>query len=576
MNARTSCLALAALLVLPILLWPSLHGEQGARALSIASSCSEGVLREGLHTLWGCVSGANRYGDLWFLLLTGWSLVFGASWIAAMGLMLLLTAWTLLGAWRLGERIGGSGPWAAGLLAVLPAFGHAARHVQLDMLLMGCVVWFLAVLAGEGTRRSLGLLAALLLAGLMTKPPAAAFMLPAAALLWGWRREGLVGAAVLGGTLALSWLGMAQGDDWRLTLRLAESVVKDPLDFPPLGGPRWLYYGQVAWRLQLGLAGVALAGLGLWKARRSPLAWMLLAAALGGIAAHTGLAYRKHYYTTPILAPLAALASIWLTDRRGWGRGTLIALMAVALLHHSWGLPGVADGLPGPLRGLAINEPRAFNPEPQRVPTEVGRAAAVALALAERDGGLKLLGLPRGPKLRAILDRPDLLSFEHALDYELRRRGAPLHTLWPAHGAAVDGARLVFFEGREPDVDALMAGCSALEGAQRDLSERAAKTACPLGRTDFERLVRHVHIVQRTELAPGRWRSLGVLPVRGDAPWGAPVALRALRYAKELRVQLDPDIEAEAAKATPAMRAEDAAKPLEYFRARKEQRVFPW
>jgi hypothetical protein len=57
--------------------------------------------------------------------------------------------------------------------------------------------------------------------------------------------------------------------------------------------------------------------------------------------------------------------------------------MLIALLHSNWGLPGIADAMPTSLRSLSLNHPRTFNPEPQKVPTKVGRATAIALALAE-------------------------------------------------------------------------------------------------------------------------------------------------------------------------------------------------
>jgi len=174
--------------------------------------------------------------------------------------------------------------------------------------------------------------------------------------------------------------------------------------------------------------------------------------------------------------------------------------------------------------------------------------------------------LPRAPKLVVLVARPDLLSFDRALLYEITRRGAPMHTVMPHHGVPISTARLVFFEGREPDVDALMAGCRSLEKAQLDLHERRALKPCPFDRQSMELLLSRVTIVQRTEVSPGIWRSLGILSIDGDSPWGPFLALRALRYAEALGVELDPMISTEAAEATPEMRATDAATPLRFFR----------
>jgi hypothetical protein len=293
---------------------------------------------------------------------------------------------------------------------------------------------------------------------------------------------------------------------------------------------------------------------------------MVVAAALGGIAAHTGLSYRKHYYTTAILPPLAALASVWLVQARLRLRWAAGALMLIALLHSNWGLPGVADAVPTSLRTLNLNHPRTFNPGPQKVPTKVGRATAIALALAEQDGRVNLLRLPRAPKLVILVERPELLSFERAFVYEVARRGAPMHTVMPHHGESINRARLVVFEGREPNGDLILAGCRSLNGAQLDLHERNAKQPCPFDRQDIEQLIAQVEIIQRTEVAPGLWRSLGVLPIDGDSPWGPLSALRALRYAAQLGVDLDPMVSEEAAAASPEMIAIDAATPLQFFR----------
>ena len=215
---------------------------------------------------------------------------------------------------------------------------------------------------------------------------------------------------------------------------------------------------------------------------------------------------------------------------------------------------------------MDLNHSRTFNPEPQKVPTKVGRAAAIALALTEQDSRLELLMLPRAPKLITLVVRPDLLSFDRALLYEVTRRGAPMHTVMPHQGAPIRRARLISFEGREPSLELLVAGCLSLKGAQLDLHERRAKKPCPFRRADMEELLGRVTIVQRTEVAPGIWRSLGVLSIDGDSPWGPFLALRALRYAEALGVELDPMVSKEAAMSTPEMLATDAATPLQFFR----------
>jgi hypothetical protein len=513
----------------------------------------------------------DQYGEAWWLLLTVASLVFGASFWTGMGVVFFVTVWTLVGAWRLGERLGGSGVWTVGLLAALPVFGHFSHHVQFDMLLMGYVVWFLAILAEDdalGKRRTLFWLTLLLVAGIMTKPSTPAFMLPPAALIWCWRRESrsLWAPVLFGSALLASAAWLWQAADWQDVVGLANTVTTKTMNFPAMEGPRWAYYLSVAIVYQLGVAGVVLAALGFWRQRRSPLAWMVLFAALGGIVAHSGLPYRKHYYTTPILPPLAALGSIWLLRARRPVRWTAGALMTIALLHGHWGVPGVADGLPSSFKWLTLNYPRVFTPEPQKVPTKVGRAAAIGLALAEQESRFELLMLPRGPKLITLVDRPDLLSFDRALLYEITRRGARMHTTMPHHGVPTAQARVLFFEGREPNVDTLMAGCLSLNGAQRDLHERQSKEPCPFSRDDMEQLIGRVTIVQRTEVRPGNWRALGVLSIDGDSPWGPFCALRALRYAEALGVELDPMVSKEAASATPEMLATDAATPLRFFR----------
>jgi len=439
------------------------------------------------------------------------------------------------------------------------------------MLLMGCVVWFLAILARDhslSNRSSVACLVLLMILGFLTKPSTPAFMLPPAILIWLWRRDDrtwwtpVIFALALGASGTWLW----QGADWLKVLDLARIVTKAPLDFPPMEGANWSYYLNIAVTYQLGIAGAILAGLGLARHRRSPLAWMVVIAALGGIAAHTGLSYRKHYYTTPILPPLAALASVWLVQARLRLRWAAGALMLIALLHSNWGLPGVADAMPTSLRSLGLNHPRTFNPGPQKVPTKVGRATAIALALAEQDGRLELLRLPRAPKLVILVERTELLSFERAFVYEVARRGAPMHTIDPHHGESINRARLIVFEGREPNLDGILAGCRSLDSAQLDLHERNAKQPCPFDRQGIEQLLAQVTIIQRTEVAPGLWRSLGVLPVEGDRPWGPLPALRALRYAAELGVELDPMVSKEAAAASPEMIAIDAATPLQFFR----------
>jgi len=277
---------------------------------------------------------------------------------AAQAVVLAFLGLGMAAVYALGRRLAGG---AEGVVAAL-VFGSAPFTVfsslrfQLDLPLASMVAFAVAILlrteASERLRWSLALGLALGL-GMLTKPPFAAYVLPALALVVARVRTrralaSVLLAGLLGAVLALPWygprlLGMAPDVAARAYRQAAESGHAEPLTATALAFyPRWFVP-------QFGLVATLLCAIGVVRAaaRRHGL---LLVGVLAPLALLTVIQNKNLRYTLPLLPFAAVLAGVGFGALRGHVRAfalaALVACAAVQVSATAFGVPP-SPTLPG-------------------------------------------------------------------------------------------------------------------------------------------------------------------------------------------------------------------------------------
>ncbi len=263
---------------------------------------------------------------------------------AAQAVVILFLGLGMAAVYALGRRLAGGveGVVAALVFGSAPFVVFSSLRFQLDLPLAAMVALAVLVLLRTEAfeRRGAALAFGVVLGlGMLTKPPFAAYVLPALALVLARvrTRRALAGAALaglVGVALALPWygprlFGLASDVAARAFRQAAESGHPDPLTVTALAFyPRWLVpeLGPVA-------AFACVAGVGVAAARRQ---WLLLASALAPFALLTAMQNKNLRYALPLLPFLALLAGVGAGALRGRARALgLVALVAAAAAQVS-------------------------------------------------------------------------------------------------------------------------------------------------------------------------------------------------------------------------------------------------
>lgn len=271
----------------------------------------------------------------------------------------------------LGRRVAGGagGVVAAILFGSAPFVVFSSLRFQLDLPLASMVALALVVLLrSEGFRHSGWSAAAgvVLGLGMLTKPPFAAYVVPALALVAARvrARRGLANLGLAGlitAALALPWygprlLGIAPDIAARSFRQAAESGHPDPLTAAALTlYPTWFVP-------QFGLVAVLLFAIGLVVgARRRQ--WLLLASVLVPFALFSLIQNKNLRYTLPLLPVAAVLAGLGFSALPGRVRtlagAALVAVAAVQMSATAFGVPRVPT-----VPGLGV--PFLFESSPMR------------------------------------------------------------------------------------------------------------------------------------------------------------------------------------------------------------------
>ncbi len=278
---------------------------------------------------------------------------------AAAAVMLAFLGLGMAAVYVLGRTLAGRavGTAASLLFATAPFVVYSSLRMQLDLPLAAMVALALvALLATEGfTRPGAAVVCGVVCGlGMLTKPTFALYVVPPAAwLLLGSRRRGLVGAGLallVAAALSLPWFGprmfglFAQLDA-RAFAQAAESGHPDPLTLAGLlFYPRWLGY-------EVGLGAAVLVAVGLVVAlvRRH---WFLLVGLAGPFVVLELIRNKNLRYTLPLLGAVAVLAALGLDALPARVRRVAVAAVAVLAIVQ---VSAVTSGVPPNLwiRGLA-------------------------------------------------------------------------------------------------------------------------------------------------------------------------------------------------------------------------------
>ncbi len=263
---------------------------------------------------------------------------------AAQAVVLAFLGLGMTAVYELGRRVAGG---TEGVVAAL-AFGSApfvvfsSLRFQLDLPLASIVALALLVLLRTEGFRHLGWSVAsgvVLGLGMLTKPPFAAYVLPALVLVAARIRTRRAGAhlglaLLLGAALALPWygprlIGLGPEIAARSFKQAAESGHSDPLTATALAFyPTWFVP-------QFGLVAVLLCAAGLVASARRR-RWLLLASALVPLALFTLIQNKNLRYTLPLLPVAAVLAGVGFGALPRRARAVAgAALAAVAALQVS-------------------------------------------------------------------------------------------------------------------------------------------------------------------------------------------------------------------------------------------------
>jgi 4-amino-4-deoxy-L-arabinose transferase-like glycosyltransferase len=234
-------------------------------------------------------------------------------------------------------RLGGAaGLWAALILLATPAWRQYSASAFMDMPMLALSLGA-ALLLQRARWGVAGLLAALAFAC----KPQAALLWPALALVMPrWRGRGLL-VALLG--LGLGLLALWAWDAARPWASVFALGAGNNAAFGRWRGPEealaWsLEWGAALLRLSdpLGPGPLFLAGLALWRARRSRRAWALALWALAFSALHI-LPQVAHYerYALPLALLLAWPAGLTLARWRRWRAPLALGLVSLALLPQA-------------------------------------------------------------------------------------------------------------------------------------------------------------------------------------------------------------------------------------------------
>lgn len=302
--------------------------------------------------------------------------------VAAESVMVLFLGLGMAGTWALGRRLAGgpAGVVAALVFGAAPFVVFSALRFQLDLPLAAMVALALwTLLETEGfTHRGWSLATGLVLGlGMLTKPPFAAYLLPAlvvvAVRVRGGRRLLNLGLALLlGAALSLPWYGpRLMGIPAQIATRsfrqAAESGHPDPLTWTGL-----LFY-PTWFPVQFGLGAtmLALAGLVIAVRRRQ---WVALAVLLVPFVLFESLQNKNLRYTLPLLPVAAVLAGLAFAGLRGRARivvGVLgAALVVVQVSGTAFGVPPRAR-LPVVGLELAMDSPPSAAVWPHRAILEL-------------------------------------------------------------------------------------------------------------------------------------------------------------------------------------------------------------
>ena len=338
---------------------------------------------------------------------------------AAQAVILGFLALGMVAVYLLGRRLasGTAGVAAAVVFGTAPFVLFSALRFQLDLPLAAMVaLGLLALLATDGWRRpgASALAGVVFGLGMLTKPPFAAYLLPA--ILWVLLRErsrrAIANAALAAGValvIALPWYGPRV---FGLPLQIANRSFKnaviegkpDPLTWAGLTlYPSWLLNQLGVVAVALMLAGIALA---LWRRQG-----FVLVALLAPFAIFMAVHNKDLRYTLPLL-PVAAVLAGLAFDAAGRRAQAVVGVVLVAAGLAQLG--GTMFGVPPAFRLPGVGVPWVLDSRP--VQADWRHRQVLALIAGDSAGA---------PRTVSVVPNFDFFSVSNFRYYALRD-GLPL------------------------------------------------------------------------------------------------------------------------------------------------------
>ncbi|MBI4271762.1 MAG: glycosyltransferase family 39 protein, partial [Candidatus Rokubacteria bacterium] len=308
---------------------------------------------------------------------------------AAQSVILAFLGLGMAAVYALGRRFaGGAGGVAAALaFGTAPFVVFSAMRFQLDLPLAAVIALALLLLLRTedfGHRGASLLLGFVLGAGMLTKPPFAAYLLPPIAwtLARARGRRAFANATLallVGALLALPWYGPRL---FGLGPQIANRAFKQAAEsgYPETFTAAALRFYPEWFATQFGVVAVLLFGVGLVVAARRRQAW-LLAAFLVPFAAFALIQNKNLRYTLPLLPVAAVLAGVGLDALRGRLRAASAAALVVLAVAQ---VGATAFAVPGGVTIPLLGRPLALESPPMR--TDWHHRDIMALIMRDQRG----------------------------------------------------------------------------------------------------------------------------------------------------------------------------------------------
>ncbi len=365
-------------------------GTLDVQSLWLDESATILLVRRGLWGMLSHLSASESAPPLYYVLVWGWTKVFGASAVGLRSLSALAGTLTVPVLYLAGRRISTRvGLWAAALAAVNPAMYYYSQEARAYALLIlfsaaALVLWQRALQAPE--RRNLWLWAGMSMLAVLTHYFAAFLFVPEAILLarrLGWRRAlAPTGAVALVG-LALAPLALAQRadgkTDWIEAASLLSRVAESAKQFlVGLYGPLEILTAVAAGLLAIGAIGLLLEA-GEERERRAARDVAIVAIVAIALPLALALAHLLDVFDgrnviaawTPWAVLIAAGLGVARAPRAGALLGVGLCAISLAVIVGIDTVPayqrddwrGAARALPAPTAGrVIVSQPNASVP----------------------------------------------------------------------------------------------------------------------------------------------------------------------------------------------------------------------